>query len=57
MLYEHEIQYKMYKVCKKQPSRPYILYSLYVIPWIFFSIFTLKRPLFLTDGVYVAAAH
>ena len=52
MLYEHEIQYKMYKVCKKQPSRPCILY---VLPR-FFSIFTLKRPLFLTDGVYIALA-
>ena len=40
MLYEHEIQYKMYKVCKKQPSRPYILYSQCNTLDIFFYIYT-----------------
>ena len=61
MLYEHEIQYKMYKVCKKHShlSRLYVLcdiiFSVYNTLDIF-SIFTLKRPLFLTDGVYIALA-
>ena len=58
MLYEHEIQYKMYKVCKKHShlSRLYVhctmqQYFLCIIPWIFF-LYLHSRRLFFSQMAY-----